>query len=534
MRRLAGYLSVLVVVAGIGNLIRAQGQSPARILVMPFENVKRDASIFWLGEASAVLLADDLNELGASAITREERREAFERLQVPPGTSLTDATVIRIGELVGASQVLTGSLQIENDVLVVRARAVTLETGRVSHDLVERGPVPEIFTTFERVARGMVRGKATGDAVKPRPPMAAFENYVKGLLAEVPETAISYLNSALALTPTFDRARLALWDLYAEQGDHAHALAAVLPVSTDSAWTRRGRFLAGLSYLQLNRNEEAFAIFTALADAQSTAAALNNAGVAQLRRGSASSTGATDYFKRAADTDPSDPDYFFNLGYGYWLARDPQAVIYWLREVVRRNPADGQAHFIMGTALASGGSSTEAAREKELARRLSSVYAQWEKRPAGEPVPKGLERVKDGVELPHARQFETSLAASGQRDQRELANFYLDRGRRLYASENDRDAVTELNRTLYLSPYEAEAHLLLGRIHLRNNRLREAIDALTISVWSAETLAARIALGDAYLQAKDVAAARAEAERALILDPNSTDARQLLEKIGSR
>jgi len=36
----------------------------------------------------------------------------------------------------------------------------------------------------------------------------------------------------------------------------------------------------------------------------------------------------------------------------------------------------------------------------------------------------------------------------------------------------------ELNHALYLSPYLAEAHLLLGRIHLRNGRVHEAIRAI--------------------------------------------------------
>ena len=48
----------------------------ARRSSMPFENVARDGRIFWLGEASAVLLTDDLNALGVGAITRE---------RAPPG-----------------------------------------------------------------------------------------------------------------------------------------------------------------------------------------------------------------------------------------------------------------------------------------------------------------------------------------------------------------------------------------------------------------------------------------------------------------
>ena len=147
---------------------------------------------------------------------------------------------------------------------------------------------------------------------------------------------------------------------------------------------------------------------------------------------------------------------------------------------------------------------------------------------------RSLERVKDGIELPHGRQIGAALASGEQRDQRELARFYLDRGRRLYQQESDREAVVELNRALYLSPYEADAHLILGRIHLRNNRVHEAVDAFKISLWSAETPAAHVALGDAYLQAKDAAAARAEADRALLLDPASADAKALVDRIGQR
>jgi tetratricopeptide (TPR) repeat protein len=256
---------------------------------------------------------------------------------------------------------------------------------------------------------------------------------------------------------------------------------------------------------------------------------LNDIGVVQLRRATVTpQTGQpTYYFNKAAELDPDDPDYFFNLGYAYWISHDPPAAIYWLREAVRRNPADGDAHFVLGTALAAAGHAAEAAREKELAKRLSSTYEQWEKR---DNVPKGLERVKSDVELPHARHVESALAANEQRDQQELAGFYLDRGRRLFQQEDDREALAELNRALYLSPYLAEAHLLVGRIHLRSGRVREAIDALKISLWSADTAEAHIVLADAYLQAKDAAGARAEAERALALDPTSSEAKQILAK----
>jgi tetratricopeptide (TPR) repeat protein len=181
----------------------------------------------------------------------------------------------------------------------------------------------------------------------------------------------------------------------------------------------------------------------------------------------------------------------------------------------------------------AAGNAREANREKELARRLSSTYAEWDRRPAAEQVPKRLERVKNDIELPHPRGIEETLAG-GQRDQQELARFYLERARRLYQQETDTEALAELNRALFLSPYDAEAHLLVGRIHLRRGRVREAIDALKISLWSAESADAHGVLAQAYFDAKDNVSARAEAERAIAMDPASADARAAIERLRSR
>jgi tetratricopeptide (TPR) repeat protein len=507
-----------------------------RILVVPFENVTREARLFWLTEAAAVLLTDDLNALGAGAITRMERQQAFERLQVPPAAVLTDATVIRIGQLVGASQVVVGSLLMEDDALVIRARSFALDTGRVQADVTERGPLPELFATVARIARRMAPPSAasSADVEKQHPPVTVFESFIKGLLAETPATAVGYLRTALAGQPSFDRARLALWDVFAEQGDHALALAAVVSVTDDSPWYRRARFLAGLSQLNLKKYDDAFTTFKALADTDPSPALLNNLGVVQLRRGGTAQTGQPVYFfNKAADADPDDEDFLFNLGYAYWLDRDPQAATFWLREAVRRNPADAVAHFVLAAALGAGNNVAEATRESELAHRLSDAYAPT-RRPGGDAVPKGLERVKQEVELPHARQIGARLASSEQRSSDELARFYLERAQRLFQQENDHDAIVELNHAIYLSPYFADAHLLLGRSLLRTGRGHEAIDAFKIALWSTETAEAHVALGEAYRQARDTDAARAEAGRALVLDPSSADARELLARIDGR
>ena len=258
----------------------------------------------------------------------------------------------------------------------------------------------------------------------------------------------------------------------------------------------------------------------------------NNLGVVQLRRGSTAQSGKPAYFlTKAAKAEPNDPDVLFNLGYAYAIDRDPQAAIYWLREALRRNPADSEAHLVLAFALDSAGSTVEAGRERELAGQLSSRYAESTRHATLDPLPRGLERIREDLESRYDAGVDLAIVSTAQRDQADAAQFHLDRGRRLFDNEQDRDAMAELRRAVFLSPYEADAHLLIGRIHLRAGRPLEAVDALKISIWSRDGAPAHVALAEAYLQLKDPDNARLQVQRALALDPSSADAKRLMERM---
>lgn len=520
-------------------------QAPGRVLVVPFETPAGDGRNYWLGEAAAMALTDDLNARGLGAITRNVRARAYDQLHLPPQAVLTRATVIRVGELAGAMQVIVGDIRVEGDALTVRAQPIRIDVGRAETEVVEHGKLADFFALVAKISRRVVPG-GREPAAAAVPSLQAFEPYVKGLVAEQPATQASFLEAALKADPQYESARLALWQVRTAQGDHAGALAIAKAVSPDAPDKRRARFLAAVSLLNLKQYDEAFTALKPLQDPAPQPAVLNNIGVAQLHRTVTPETGKPAYyFTKAAEADPDNADTLFNLGYAYALDRDPQAAIYWLREALRRAPADADAHRVLAFALDMAGNAVEAAREREIAEQLSSRYADAAKRPAaaaqstpgrGEPreaLPRGLARIAPDIDLAAgANRVGQAITATAQRDQQDVAQFHLERARRLYQAEQDREAMAELQRAVFLSPYEAEAHLLIGRIHLRGGRPREAIDALKISIWSRDTVAARVALGEAYLGLKDAASARVQAEKALAMDPASPDARGLLRKIG--
>lgn len=507
----------------------------ARQLVMPFENATREPRYNWLGEAAASVLTDDLGALGAQALSRDDRLRAFERLRVPPVATLSEATIIRVGQIVGAEQIVLGSLAVEGSTLTIHVQPIRLDTGRRFPDITESGPLNDFFVLFANAARRLLPDSTVSTTAMEsgHPPLSAFEQFVKGSLAENPATKIVFLKEALRYAADYQRARLALWSVFTEQGDHKQALDVARQVPAAHPLARQARFRAALSLISLGRHGEAIDALTALNREKPDAALLNDVGVAQLRLTAKSpDTSSLEFFKAAIDANPSDSDLAFNLGYASWLAHDTLNAVRWLREAVRRNPVDDAAHWVLGVALQASANAPEGQREKDLARRLASAWVEWDKKqPGTSAVPPNLERVKTELDAASSPRIEDAIAAAQQRDQRDEATFHVQSARRLYLRQRDTDAIDELRRAIYLSPYDREAHLLLGRVYLREGQIADAIDELKISIWSDDQTDAHVALAEAYFEARNTDAARSEITTVLTREPSNPAAKRLLEKI---
>ncbi len=521
--------------------VAAQNTPGSRVLVMPFTaEVDPDApggggAALWLGEAASTLIVEGLSTRGVGAMSRDERVAAFARLNIPMTAALTRATTIRIGELIGASEIVFGEVRLGRR-MQVRARLVRLSTGDELDAVDHEGNLGDIFSVFGTVSERLSSQTGRLRPVRPAPlPLAleTFESYVKGLVAATPAAQQRFLEAAVRQAPGDPRILMALWEVYAAQGMHDRAVASANAVPVEAAAYRQARFAVALSMLELRRFDGAAQALTVMYATSRTAAVSSLLGIVHLRRGAAPGAEAPAvFFRRAVDEDPENTDYLFNLGYAHALSGNTADAITWLREVVRFDAADGDAHLVMSVVLASMGRTTEAQRERDLARLLGGVDDATPAPGAGPRLPPGLERLPQLADLASTSPPRVVIANRAQRDQQETARFHLTNARAFIGSHRDRDAIGELRRAIYLAPYEEEPHRLLGGIHQRAGRLVEALEEFTVALWCLETVAGRVALGQALLESGQGEAARAEAARALMLDPASVPARDLADRAG--
>ena len=507
------------------------------VLVMPLRPLGDNPRALWLGEGVALLVADGLTRWDVRRCRASTASRPSTRCELPADRELSRATLLRAAIVMGVRDLVTGTVSLAGETLTVSVRVVQVEAGRGNPEIPRAGPARRRRRHRGSRCAAAIAGAPPGTPVvgyDPPPSLEVFEAFVKGLVAETPATQLRFLEQAVKDAPGYARAHLAIWEVCTDEEQHARALAAAQAVPASSRFSRRARFAAGLSLTNLKRWEEAFTAYKSLLDESATAAVYNNLGVIQARRGSITAqTGKPAwYFSRASEAAPDSPDYFFNLGYAYWLDKDTPAAIYWLREVVRRSPADGEAHYMLAAALLATNNTAEATRERDLARQLSSRFDEWDQRPREDAVggvPRGLERASETEATPV--RADSGLVSTTQQDHQQLARFHFDRGLRLEEQQQDREAISEFRKSLYLAPYDAQTHLALGRVLVRSGRLRDAIESLKISLWSAESLDARLLLAEALLGTGETSEAQVHADRALQLAPESAVARALVERV---
>ncbi len=495
-------------------------------MVLPPTGIARDAEQAWVGEAVSDLLPRELARLNVPAIDRFDRLRAHEALAIPP-VSLTRATSIRIAEALGASRIVVGSYEAQGASLSLSLRILDVGRGALSTPLIAEGPTESLPGLVRNLAwdialSGPTPITTTRDAfLGPAPSspytLVALRSFGQALASRDAGARRKLLKAALAASPSFDEARIALGRMQVEARESAAALDTLARVSQGSFISRQGRFLAGRAQLDLGRYREAAGVFAALSVEAPTPGVLNNYALALLRAGEGSvGERASDVLRKAVEAGPGLAELPFNLGWALLTEGDGDAAAFWMRGVVRDDPRDAHARIVLVWSLRQAGRAEEADAEwKPLVARAPSYEPL-----ATADLGRRFERVmvsENPPVLDQDRWGDAQMAAS-----------HVGRAEKLAEAGDSEGALRELNQAAYLDPYGARVHLQLARLHHARSDSEKALGELRMSLWCREDTAVRAELAALLKEVGRNGEARTEAERALKGDPQNADARRVL------
>jgi tetratricopeptide (TPR) repeat protein len=326
----------------------------------------------------------------------------------------------------------------------------------------------------------------------------------------------------------FGQAIYELGLLHYRQADFAEAEKRFKELNKDDPTYNESLFYLGLASYKAGDVVESASAFEKLVEQAPVLEAVNNAGAALLAKGE--NERALTFLRSALANGPNDNLYRFNFGYAQWRAQNYTEAAQHLRVVVRANPNDGEAQFLLAKSLAASGQQAEAAQADNEAKRRLASYARWAVAPDKIPM---LARFKDELNRATFYKIERQQQSAPNRPSAQApVRQNLDRARQLIYAGNIAEGFNEAQRALALEPTNAEAHFLRGIVFQRQGQTDNAIGALQSAVaYNPRLVEAHIVLARMYMARGGRALALAHCKQALGIDPQNRDAIALKQQI---
>jgi len=529
-------------------------------LVFPFENAGTSPHLDWLGEGLEELTILRLSAAGESVYSHTGRINELDRYGLPNGAKLSHATMLRIAEDLDADFVIFGTFASDGTNLTVESRILRVNPSALLPVVRESGPLDSLMDLQTRLAWRTLSSNdrsyplSLAEFSKKQRPLRldAFEHYVRGLLASDDETRLRELREAARLEPDWPEPDFWLGEVYFSRRDCNSALPWYDRVPKKHNRYAEAVFTTGVCRLLLSQPDRAAEVFTYLrealregnsgdAGASSVIAGgdlpeiLNNLALAKARLGD--TAGAQTDLQRAADLDPDEDDYPFNLGLLSLQANDASNAAGYFREAAEREPDSAEDRALLIFSLEQAGRKPEAEQE-----RISATEAFG---PSGLPSIRldaksdtltHMARIKTELDTTSLREeirpAESSVASSAV-PAADSAEGHVRRAHQQLSANHVDLAETEFRAALALDPANASAHRGLADIARRQGKLDVAVAELQASLQARDSAVVRVILARIYLEQKKTDLALAEVQRALKLAPNFAQAKALLDHLQS-
>jgi tetratricopeptide (TPR) repeat protein len=380
-------------------------------------------------------------------------------------------------------------------------------------------------------------------------PQRAFEAYVKGVqLSERDPKRANYLKNALHFFAdanggaVYPQAAFELGRFYMLEGKWKDATEYFTKLQKKDPHYAEAAFYSGLGYAKMGDLGHALAALIPLSTDVPLIGIYNNAGAVAIQAAREEKRDdererllaqGTSFLARAAESSPDDSMVHFNYALALFLAGKYAEASDQLRPVITTDPRDGQAYFLFAKALEKIGKTEAANAADDQARRYLQTYAkaqtEWQK---SQTISYVSLRMRDVLIRDDVSDLMRRKAVASNVDSTSATQDLLAKARELYQAGRDDEALPELHRVVMLEPTNAEAYLLSGRINQRRGDQEAAIAALKTAIfWDPKLIDAHILLGRIFLERGDRGEATKYAASAMTIDANNQEAIALQRQV---
>src|SRR5271157_6200008 len=509
-------------------------------LVFPFENVAAAARLDWLGEGLEELTIQRLSAAGQQVYSHGGRLNEMDLYGLPATAKISRATMLHIAQEMDADFVVYGNFTSDGKTLTVNARVLRVNPAALLPVVQETGALESLMDLHTHLAWRLLKscdsryplGLPEFSRLQRPLQLAAFEQYIRGLLANDDEVRLRDLKEAARLEPDWPDPAFVLGQIYFARNDCNSALPWFAKVPAAHERSVEANFSVGVCRLRMGQPEKAEEVFASLQEdlrhnlvsGADLPEILNNLALAHARLGDVAA--ARSALSRAADIDPDGDDYPFNLGLLALRAKDLAAAATHFREAVHREPDNPEDRAFLIYTLEKAKKKSEAAEERDAAlQALGSNGLPVIKLDAKKDAPSKYERIRTELdttmlqlELRGPDSLPSPSTEAAPPTATPAARIRL--GRLDLAAGRLDAAEKEFRAVLLAEPNNAPAHQEIAEICRRRGKLEEAIQELQMSLAARDSAAVRTTLARIYLEQKKPDLARAEVEKAVKLAPN--------------
>lgn len=354
-------------------VISAPDQS---LIVFPLDGPAKGSPLQWLSEGIAISLSNQLDSRELKAMERSERVKLVESLDLPPGARLSRASMIRVAQRADADLVIMGVYSGTEQNLKISVRALNVKTLKLSGEMAANGPLSNLPQLENELAWMILNNNSFGRTLSRvkfqekmrKVPNPAYASYIQSLEASDENDQLHLLLKAVGGYRDFPEAQFQLGRAYFQKGDCGSAIPHLLLGKNEASTQVENDFMRGTCYLQGDQPSLAIQSFVRLLQVSRPFEALNNLGVAYLRKGDISP--AVNALTEARSQAHSDPTVSLNLAIARHVQGNDLAARAVLEEACRSHPKNGMLQFLMGVMLMAQGDNEKAAEASAKAKSL--------------------------------------------------------------------------------------------------------------------------------------------------------------------